>query len=134
MKSIAATALVAMCLLAQPAKSLCDDAAAGGVKVGEELVLMADGPGQTMRSYPAVAFGKDIFPVAWQEGWQGKEGSSRIFLARVGLDGKILDPKGIEIAARMVATLKKESICDGVHIMAISREEVVPDILAMAGL
>lgn len=99
MKSIAATALVAMCLLAQPAKSLCDDAAAGGVKVGEELVLMADGPGQTMRSYPAVAFGKDVFPVAWQEGWQGKEGSSRIFLARVGLDGKILDPKGIEIAA-----------------------------------
>ena len=42
--------------------------------------------------------------------------------------------KGIEIAGRMVATLKKESICDGVHIMAIGREEVVPDILAAAGL
>ena len=42
--------------------------------------------------------------------------------------------KGIEIAGRMVATLKKESICDGVHIMAIGREEVVPDILAVAGL
>ena len=41
--------------------------------------------------------------------------------------------KGIEIAGRMVATLKKESICDGVHIMAIGREEVVPDILAIAG-
>jgi len=42
--------------------------------------------------------------------------------------------KGIEIAGRMIATLKKEAICDGVHIMAIGREEVVPDILAVAGL
>ena len=41
--------------------------------------------------------------------------------------------KGIEIAGRMVATLKKESICDGIHIMAIGREEVVPDILEAAG-
>ncbi len=42
--------------------------------------------------------------------------------------------KGIEIAGRMIATLKNDSICDGVHIMAIGREEVVPDILAAAGL
>jgi len=42
--------------------------------------------------------------------------------------------KGIEIAGRMVATLEKESICDGVHIMAIGKEEVVPDILAAAGI
>jgi len=42
--------------------------------------------------------------------------------------------KGIEIAGRMIATLKKGAICDGVHIMAINREEAVPDILAAAGL
>lgn len=42
--------------------------------------------------------------------------------------------KGIEIAGRMIAALKKDSICDGVHVMAIGREEVVPDILAAAGL
>jgi len=42
--------------------------------------------------------------------------------------------KGIEIAGRMIATLKKDRVCDGVHIMAIGREEVVPDILAAAGL
>jgi 5,10-methylenetetrahydrofolate reductase len=42
--------------------------------------------------------------------------------------------KGIEIAGRMIATLKRDSICDGVHIMAIGREEIVPDILAAAGL
>ena len=42
--------------------------------------------------------------------------------------------KGIEIAGRMIAALKRDSLCDGVHIMAIGREEVVPDILAAAGL
>ena len=42
--------------------------------------------------------------------------------------------KGIEIAGRMIAALKKESICDGVHIMAIGKEEIVPDILAIAEL
>jgi len=42
--------------------------------------------------------------------------------------------KGIEIAAQMIATLKKEAICHGVHVMAIGREEVVPDILKAAGL
>jgi methylenetetrahydrofolate reductase (NADPH) len=42
--------------------------------------------------------------------------------------------KGIEIAGRMIATLKKEALCDGVHIMAIGKEEVVPDILKVAGI
>jgi len=42
--------------------------------------------------------------------------------------------KGIEIAGRMIRTLKEEAICDGVHIMAIGREGVVPDILKAAGL
>ncbi len=42
--------------------------------------------------------------------------------------------KGIEIAGRTIAALKNNAVCDGVHIMAIGREEVVPDILAAAGL
>jgi methylenetetrahydrofolate reductase (NADPH) len=41
--------------------------------------------------------------------------------------------KGIEIAGRMITALKEEPVCDGVHIMAIGREEIVPDILAAAG-
>ncbi|MAE10764.1 MAG: 5,10-methylenetetrahydrofolate reductase [Dehalococcoidales bacterium] len=41
---------------------------------------------------------------------------------------------GIEIAGRMIKTIQEESICDGVHIMAIGREDRVPDILAAAGL
>ncbi|MDY6934414.1 MAG: methylenetetrahydrofolate reductase [Spirochaetota bacterium] len=42
--------------------------------------------------------------------------------------------KGIEIAGRMIKKLKEERICDGVHIMAIGKEEVVPDILEEAGI
>ena len=42
--------------------------------------------------------------------------------------------KGIEITGRMIKELKEDAICDGVHIMAIGKEEVVPDILAAAGL
>lgn len=47
--------------------------------------------------------------------------------------GKALE-KGIEIAGRMIRQLKDEQICDGVHIMAIGREGVIPDILSAAGL
>lgn len=47
--------------------------------------------------------------------------------------GKALE-KGIEIAGRMIKTLKDENICDGVHIMAIGKEGKVPDILAAAGI
>ncbi len=42
--------------------------------------------------------------------------------------------KGIEIAGRMIRTIKGEKLCDGVHIMAIGREEVVPEILQSAGV
>ena len=42
--------------------------------------------------------------------------------------------KGIEIAGRMVKRVKDEKMCDGVHIMAIGKEELVPEIMAAAGL
>jgi len=42
--------------------------------------------------------------------------------------------KGIEIAGRMIRQIKEEEICDGVHVMAIGKEEVVPDILSAAGI
>lgn len=47
--------------------------------------------------------------------------------------GQVLD-KGIEIAGRMIRKIKEEKLCDGVHIMAIGKEEVVPDIMQAAGL
>ena len=47
--------------------------------------------------------------------------------------GKGLE-KGIEIAGRLIRQIKEQAICDGVHVMAIGREELVPEILAAAGL
>ncbi|MFA4836300.1 MAG: methylenetetrahydrofolate reductase [Dehalococcoidia bacterium] len=63
-----------------------------------------------------------------------------IFVPQSLIDELAAAPKGgglkagIAIAGRMVKQLKDEKICDGVHIMAIGREGVVPDILAAAGL
>ncbi len=42
--------------------------------------------------------------------------------------------KGVEIAGRMIKRVREEKMCDGVHIMAIGKEELVPDIMASAGL
>ncbi len=40
--------------------------------------------------------------------------------------------KGIEIASRFIKTIKEEDLCHGVHVMAVGREGIVPDILAAA--
>jgi methylenetetrahydrofolate reductase (NADPH) len=40
--------------------------------------------------------------------------------------------KGVEIAARLVRTIREEELCHGVHIMAVGNERVVPDILEAA--
>jgi methylenetetrahydrofolate reductase (NADPH) len=45
--------------------------------------------------------------------------------------GKGLE-KGIEIAARLMKTIRKENLCHGVHIMAVGNERIVPDILEAA--
>ena len=42
--------------------------------------------------------------------------------------------KGIEIAGRMIQRIREENMCDGVHIMAIGKEDLVPDIMSAAGL
>ena len=47
--------------------------------------------------------------------------------------GQVL-AKGIEIAGRMIKRIHEEKMCDGVHIMAINKEELVPDIMSEAGL
>jgi len=40
---------------------------------------------------------------------------------------------GIRIAGRMIKQLRDEKVCDGVHIMAIGKEDRVPDILDATG-
>ena len=41
---------------------------------------------------------------------------------------------GIEMAAEMIAEIKAQNLCDGVHIMAIGAEKNVPVILEKAGI
>ena len=47
-----------------------------------------------------------------------------------GLPAKL----GMEMAAEMIAKIKDEKLCDGVHVMAIGAEKNVPKILEMAGI
>ncbi|MBR4308834.1 MAG: methylenetetrahydrofolate reductase, partial [Oscillospiraceae bacterium] len=47
-----------------------------------------------------------------------------------GLPGKL----GIELAAELIAQIKTENLCPGVHIMAIGAEKNVPTILEKAGI
>ncbi len=42
--------------------------------------------------------------------------------------------KGMEICARHIRFCMDNKVCDGVHVMAIGKEEIVPDILKMADL
>jgi methylenetetrahydrofolate reductase (NADPH) len=42
--------------------------------------------------------------------------------------------KGIEVASRLIKTIKEENLCHGVHIMAVGNEGIVPDILEVAEL
>ena len=61
-------------------------------------------------------------------------------LAAAAADGKEKGVKGLpmklgmEMAAEMIAKIKDEKLCDGVHIMAIGAEKNVPAILDMAGI
>jgi methylenetetrahydrofolate reductase (NADPH) len=42
--------------------------------------------------------------------------------------------KGIDIAVRTIKAIKEQNLCHGVHIMAVGKEAVVPDIVEAAGL
>ena len=61
-------------------------------------------------------------------------------LAAAAEEGKAKGVKGLpmklgmEMAAEMIAQIKDEHLCDGVHIMAIGAEKNVPTILDLAGI
>jgi 5,10-methylenetetrahydrofolate reductase len=63
-----------------------------------------------------------------------------VFVPQALIDEMASAPKGqalatgVEIAGRMIREIKEKKMCDGVHIMAIGKEELVPDIMAAAGL
>ncbi len=55
-------------------------------------------------------------------------------LAAAKSEGRRPSELGLELAAQLIAKIKAENLCSGVHIMAIGAEENVPTILAKAGL
>ncbi len=55
-------------------------------------------------------------------------------LANAKAEGRKPSELGIELAADLIARIKEENLCPGVHIMAIGAEEQVPTILQKAGI
>ncbi len=55
-------------------------------------------------------------------------------LAQAKAEGRRPSDLGIDLAAELIASIRKESLCAGVHIMAIGAEENVPLILQKAGI
>jgi len=82
-------------LVTAGASRAADDA---GIRAGDAVVVLPEGPGRGIQGTPAVAFGGGQYLVAWREGWHGKGGSARVYAARVSAEGKVLDAKGIEVA------------------------------------
>ena len=86
---------------------------ADGIRVGDEFALLADGPGKGIQATPSVAFGKGVSLAAWREGWAGKGGSARILAARVSVDGRVLDPEGIEVASARSGVQERPRVAFG---------------------
>jgi len=106
-RKLEAKIMAGLVLLTSPAMAKYMDTQVPGVRVPAELM-------DEMKSVGTLKKGAD------------KETKKKMAEARLA--------KGIEIAGRMIKRIKDEQLCDGVHIMAIGKEDVVPRILDAAGL
>ena len=89
------------------------------------IPLKAAGMAKYMNeNVPGIAVPQDMIDRLAAAAAEGKEKGVK------GLPAKL----GIEMAAEMIAKIKAEGICDGVHIMAIGAEKNVPTILDKAGI
>ena len=61
-------------------------------------------------------------------------GEDELDKRRVALKENAAMKLGMEMAAEMIAKIKDEHLCDGVHIMAIGAEVKIPGILQTAGI
>jgi 5,10-methylenetetrahydrofolate reductase len=89
------------------------------------IPLKAAGMAKYMNdNVPGIAVPQDMIDRLAAAAAEGKEKGVK------GLPAKL----GIEMAAEMIAKIKDEKLCDGVHIMAIGAEKNVPTILEKAGV
>jgi 5,10-methylenetetrahydrofolate reductase len=76
------------------------------------------------QNVPGIAVPQDQIDRLTAAAEEGKEKGIK------GLPSKL----GIEMAAELIAEIKAQNLCPGVHIMAIGAEKNVPAILDMAGI
>ena len=109
-------------------KRFMDEVDKAGIKthiMAGIIPLKAAGMAKYMNeNVPGIAVPQDMIDRLAAAAAEGKEKGVK------GLPTKL----GIEMAAEMIAKIKDEGICDGVHIMAIGAEKNVPAILEKAGL
>ena len=109
-------------------KRFMDDVAAAGIDVpimAGIIPLKAAGMARFMNeNVPGIAVPQDMIDRLAAAAAEGKEKGVK------GLPAKL----GMEMAAEMIAKIKDEKLCPGVHIMAIGAEKNVPPILEMAGV
>ena len=109
-------------------KRFMDDVAAAGINVpimAGIIPLKAAGMAKFMnQNVPGIDVPQHMIERLEAAAAEGKEKGVK------GLPMKL----GMEMAAEMIAKIKEENICPGVHIMAIGAEKNVPTILEMAGI
>ena len=109
-------------------KRFMDDVHAAGIDVpimAGIIPLKAAGMAKFMnQNVPGIDVPQSMIERLEAAAAEGKEKSIK------GLPMKL----GMEMAAEMIAKIKEENICPGVHIMAIGAEKNVPTILEMAGI
>jgi hypothetical protein len=110
--TVAASALF-LSVLPVTGQESVDKSITATIKVGPEVVVMADGPGQGIQADPSAAFSGDAYLVTWREGWHGEGGTSRIYAARIDTDGRILDHKGIVVAADATGVQERPRVAAG---------------------
>lgn len=91
----------------------------GGIAVGEEFAVAADGPGGGLRATPDVAFGEGAYLAVWREGWHGKGGKARVYAARISPEGRVLDPTGIEVAPCKAGVQERPRVAFGAGLFLI---------------
>ena len=109
-------------------KRFLDKVDAAGIKthiMAGIIPLKAAGMARYMNeNVPGIAVPQDMIDKLAAAAAEGKEKGVK------GLPMQL----GIEMAAEMIAKIKDEHLCDGVHIMAIGAEKNVPAILEKAGV
>ena len=109
-------------------KRFMDDVAAAGINVpimAGIIPLKAAGMAKFMnQNVPGIDVPQHMIDRLEAAAAEGKEKGVK------GLPMKL----GMEMAAEMIAQIKQENICPGVHIMAIGAEKNVPTILEIAGI